>query len=91
MARPTMAEVHPRLALLKTKVFGNTVPKYAEKVEKEVSQSKLNMSMSLEEEMSWFTSKSGTNTTSIISQGTSGSQSSSTAHHCVGLDSRELT
>ena len=90
MARPTMAEVHPRLALLKTKVFGNTVPKYAEKVEKEVSQSKLNMSMSLEEEMSWFTSESNTKNSSINSKGSSSTHLSSTAHHSVGIDGSEL-
>ena len=91
VVRPIMAEVHPHLALLKTKLYGHNVPMYAEKVEKEVSEGKLNMSLSLEEEMRWFTSESNTNTISIISQGSSSTQQSLKAHHSVGINSRELS
>ena len=88
--RPTMAAIHPHLAHWKTKLYGHAVPVYAEKVTEEVSTGKLDMSMSLEEEMSWFMSGSDMNTTSIVSQGTSSTQQSSTTHHSVGIDSREL-
>ena len=89
-ARPTMAALHPNLAHLKTKLYGHAVPMYAEKVTEEVSTGKLNMSMSLEEEMSWFMSGSDMKTTSIVSQGTSSLEHSSTAHHSVGMDSCDL-